>query len=617
MSGAANREGGQDTEALDASAFGRYRLLRQLGRGGMAEVYLAETDGPLSPRRQVAIKRLLPAYATSKRYVQMLLDEAHIAGRIQHPNVVSLLDFGQVGAAHFLALEFVDGFDLASILRRVRAERRDLPLTLALHVSRCVARGLHAAHTLTDAAGRPMRVVHRDVSPHNVLVSRTGEVKLIDFGVAKAETNLTTTRTGIIKGKLQYMSPEQAQARPVDCRADVFSLGMTLYKMLVGHLPFSGSNEFQIYDEILRKRATPPSHHRADVTERVDALVLRALQKAADDRFQSADEMARVIDRALAELAPDFGSDEVAAFLADDLPGETSSPADANDDFRPVDEGSGAFAAATAWDAARIERLTRMEDPQGMVATVRAPIDPPPGTAATVIDEEPPGTLILAAPASGGNEGRSATDARPDVVAAVREPGTDAGDAGLAWWRPTRPGWAVLGMLGFLTAVLLALRFGGPEPTVEHVVVRRAGPNLGAVAAPATGPAAATVIAPVTLPAPPPAAAAETLPSAPEPARASASPSLPPDEALRPEVPGPAPPTATPPALRAYLTISTLPWAWVYLDGAKLNRHTPLVSHPVKPGRHRLRLETGDGRSHATEITLKPGQRLTISHAFD
>ncbi len=590
-------------DAQEPADFGRYRLLRALGRGGMAEVHLAETIGPATLRRHVAIKRLLPAFASSKRYVQMLLDEAHIAGGIRHPNVVRLIDFGQVGSTHYIALEFVQGVDLAFVLRTLRAQGRDLPVPVALHVARCVARGLHAAHTLADAEGRPMRVVHRDVSPHNVLLSDAGEVKLIDFGVAKAETNLTTTRTGIIKGKLQYMSPEQAQARPVDCRSDVFSLGMTLYKMLVGHLPFSGSNEFQIYDEILRKRATPPSHLRADVTERVDALVLRALQKSADDRFQSADEMARVIDRALAEIAPTFGDAEVAAFLASERPSTDAAPPEENDDFRERPEPSGAFAAATSWDAARIARLTRMEEQDGLVPTVRAVVAEPRATVSTVLDDEPSGTLILEAPAADAESPPERPDSRSPAPGGPDVGRPDDGAPVTPRW-----GWAVLGLLGFLTAILIALQFGGAEADVEWVVVRRS--------APATAPSlpvsadAQAVAAPSALPTTAPEAVPAVESSAPQPIVESA-PASPPTDAP------PAPPTAASAPPRAYLTVSTLPWAWVYLDGTRLSRHTPLVSVPVKPGRHRLRLETGDGRTHSAEVMLKPGQRMTISHAFE
>jgi serine/threonine protein kinase len=625
-------------DALEPAEFGRYRLLRLLGKGGMAEVHLAETVGPQSLRRRVAIKRLLPAFATSRRYVQMLLDEAHIVGGIHHPNVAQLLDYGQVGPTHYIALEFVQGVDLACVLRTLRARGFDLPVPVALHVGRCVARGLHAAHTLVDAEGRPMRVVHRDVSPHNVLLSQAGEVKLIDFGVAKAETNLTTTRTGIIKGKLQYMSPEQAQARPVDRRADVFSLGMTLYKMLVGHLPFSGSNEFEIYDEILRKRATPPSHLRSDVPERVDALVLRALQKSADDRFQTAEEMARVIDRALTELAPAFDAPDVARFLAQDVPTERPASAEENDDFRRVAETSGAFAAATSWDAARIERLTRMDEQDGLVPTVRAAVGGPAGTVATVLDEEPPGTLILQPSSTAtmtsrgarpGEAGEAPPQTEPSSPAGGGETSTPsspvAGDSVLdaPLFRSSRFGWAVLGLLGFLSAILMALQFGGPEPDVEQVVVRRvvtapsdSPPPLTEAPRQPSGPSTPPVAAlpPADVPAPAaPSVAASPIADVPAAPSVAASPPA--------DVPAPAAPSvAAIPAVapaRAYLTVSTLPWAWVYLDGTKLARHTPLVSVPVKPGRHRLRLETGDGRSHGTEIMLRPGQRLTISHAFE
>lgn len=588
-------------ETNKQAEFGRYRLIRPLGRGGMAEVHLAESVGPMNFRKQVAIKRLLPQYAQNKRYVQMLMDEAHIAGSINHPNVVQVIDLGQVEGVHYIAMEYVNGVDLACVLQTLRMQHEALPLAVALHIARCVGRGLHAAHTLVDADRLPMRVVHRDVSPHNVLLSTDGEVKLIDFGVAKAETNLTMTRSGVIKGKLQYMSPEQARAETVDCRADVFSLGMTLYKMLVGRLPFSGTNEFQIYDEILRKKAAPPSLHRPEIPERVDALVLRALRKLADERFQTADEMARVIDRALAAFDPGYGSPELAAWLADALPQEQRfSPPD-DDDFRSLDAATPTPVPATSFDDARIERLTRIEEGEALMPTVRAVIDGRSrerraGTGAAAA--EPPPTVQLAAVTTLSAEvpqattetepGHTTTRAveRPEAVADVPTP-PPAAPGTRRWF------WAMLGVIGALAvtlAVLVAQESGDESPRLARVA--------SPVATPQTVPSSPTTAPPPMTSPPPP----TTSPPPPPTTAPSVAPSVAPRVA---EVP-----------TKAWLTVSTLPWAWVHVDGQRLARHTPVVNHSVKPGRHQVRLVAGDGREHSVEVNLRPGQRLTVSHAF-
>lgn len=592
-------------ETNKQAEFGRYRLIRPLGRGGMAEVHLAESVGPMNFRKQVAIKRLLPQYAQNKRYVQMLMDEAHIAGSINHPNVVQVIDLGQVEGVHYIAMEFVHGVDLACVLQTLRMQQRPLPLAVALHIARCVGRGLHAAHTLVDADGLPMRVVHRDVSPHNVLLSMDGEVKLIDFGVAKAETNLTMTRSGVIKGKLQYMSPEQARAEPVDCRADVFSLGMTLYKMLVGRLPFSGTNEFQIYDEILRKKAAPPSLHRPDVPERVDALVLRALRKLADERFQTADEMARVIDRALAALEPGYGAPELAAWLAHDLPQDQRFSPPEDDDFRSMDAPTPAPITSVSFDDARIERLTRIEEGEALMPTVRAAIDGRSrerraGTGP--VHDEPPATMQLSLVPTVSAEVPQTTAETEATAGATRtverrEPPVDPSPSGPTTTR--RSFWVMLGVIVALAVTLAVLVAQESGDAARPAVVR-----LAPTAAPGPPPPQREVPSPpslvsVTSPPTQPSVAATPIPSTAPAPRSAAS----------------APRVAEAPT-KAWLTVSTLPWAWVHVDGQRLARHTPVVNYPVKPGRHQVRLVSGDGREHSVEINLKAGQRLTVSHAF-
>ncbi|MCA9537980.1 MAG: protein kinase [Myxococcales bacterium] len=299
--------------------FGRYRLVRRLGQGGMAEVYLGETSGPGGFRKRVAIKRLLPHFASNDRFVTMLQDEARIAAAIRHPHVAEVIDFGSVDGQHFIVMEYVDGVDLATVLRGYRLKSMLLPLSAALYIARAVAEGLHAAHQLRDSDGRPQEVIHRDVSPHNILLSYEGAVKLIDFGVAKAANNSTKTRSGVIKGKLQYMSPEQAQAQALDARADIFSLGMTLYKMLTGRLPFTGQNEYQVYDQILRKKPVPPRQIVTDLPPRVDAIVLKSLRKNRNRRFQAAHEMADLLDIALGEIDPEYGARELGELISAEM----------------------------------------------------------------------------------------------------------------------------------------------------------------------------------------------------------------------------------------------------------------------------------------------------------
>ncbi len=553
---------GPDDEAIE---FGRYRLLRLLGRGGMAEVHLAESVGPLSFRKRVAVKRLLPIYAHNKRYVQMLMDEARIAGAIQHPNVVQVIEFGQVDRQPYLAMEFIDGVDLASLLRAVRESGGRMPLNLALHVARCIADGLHAAHVIVDSDGAPMRVVHRDVSPHNVLLAYDGEVKLIDFGVAKASTNLTQTRSGIIKGKLQYMSPEQAQALPVDPRADVFSLGLTLYKMLTGRLPFRGANEFQIYDQILRKRPTPPSRSRSDVAEEVDALVLKALSKEPEGRFETAWSFARALEQALLALGDRPSTGRLAAWVEAAMPREFPREV-VEDDFTVGD---------APLEVDENERATRVET-----------VHPETAHDVALDDQE-----RVEAPAP-----EPEPEPEPVSVPSVQTSQLE----GLR--PPTRRHWAVA--LGVLLAAGVA-GFG---------LTRSLRNERTGMEGPAT---VALVVAPTASPSAPPNPATRSDVPAPESDRPQAPVSPLPASSAAPAstARSSTPPRAVAPT-RAWLTVTSLPWAWVYVDGTRLARHTPVVGTPLKPGKRRVKLETADGRKHEFDVVLRPGQRLTLSHAF-
>jgi hypothetical protein len=441
-----------------------------------------------------------------------------------------------------------------------------------------------------------MHVVHRDVSPHNVLLGYDGEVKLIDFGVAKASTNLTQTRSGIIKGKLQYMSPEQAQALPVDPRADVFSLGLTLYKMLTGRLPFRGANEFQIYDQILRKRPTPPSRSRSDVDEGIDALVLKALSKEPEGRFESAWAFARSLEQALLARGDRPSTGRLAAWVETALPREHLRDA-VEDDFTVGDAPfeSESPPADPEWSVEVQERATRIETVHAATAHD--------AVVETTQRSEGLGTQAVADEVEEGDEAvrapvpsRVLTAPEPTSVPSVQTSQLE----GLR--PPTGRHWAVA------MGVLLAAGVAGFGLTRS---LRSERPGRVTPASVALG-----VVAPISAPpAPPPPA---TPSRAPEPA--SDRPPVPGTSGPPSVAPTSTAPTSTAPRVvapaRAWLTVTSLPWAWVYVDGTRLARHTPLVGTPVKPGKRRVKLETADGRKHEVAVQLRPGQRLTISHAF-
>jgi serine/threonine protein kinase len=272
-----------------ASSFGRYQLLRKIGRGGMAEVFLARVGGG-DLAKLLAVKRLLPAYSRNNRLVRRLADEARLTVWLTHPNIVQVFDFGRVGESYFIAMEYVDGCDLRSlIIPPGDRPPNQLPLEVALEMGYRILDALRFAHTCTDAVGKPLGIIHRDVSPHNVLISRDGHPKLADFGIARAVSADRHTEPGAVLGKFSYMAPEQARGEEYDHRVDIYAAGATLYQMLTGAKPFP---ERTLEDAVKNELPPPPSALRPSIGAALDGLVLRALAPRPDDRFASASLMA-------------------------------------------------------------------------------------------------------------------------------------------------------------------------------------------------------------------------------------------------------------------------------------------------------------------------------------
>jgi serine/threonine protein kinase len=268
---------------------GRYTLLRSLGAGGMAELFLARADGIEGFAKLVALKRILSHKATNERFVRMLLNEARLVAGLDHPNIAQVYDIGRDQGEYFFAMEYVHGQDLVRVLRR--AAGRKLHLENALHVAIGVCAGLHCAHMARDPTGRPLDIVHRDVSPSNVLVSYQGAVKLVDFGVAKATTLVSETREGVIKGKYGYMSPEQCLGDPLDRRSDVFAVGILLWEMTAGRRLYAFKGELASLQRIVYRDAPRPSLHDPAYPAQLEHIVMRALARDPKQRYQSAEQL--------------------------------------------------------------------------------------------------------------------------------------------------------------------------------------------------------------------------------------------------------------------------------------------------------------------------------------
>jgi serine/threonine-protein kinase len=284
--------------ASDVRIVGRYALCDEIAHGGMATVHVGRLVGTAGFARTVAIKRLHPQYAKDPDFVSMLVDEARLAARIHHPNVVATLDVVAEDGELFLVMEYIGGESLAR-LERLSAERRQpIPLGHVASIVAGVLHGLHAAHEARGEDGEPLNIVHRDVSPQNVLVGVDGVARVLDFGVAKAAVRIQTTRDGQLKGKLAYMAPEQLRGEV--CQAtDVYAAGVILWEGLAGRRLFAGENEGLVVTKIMKGGVEPPSAHRPEVSSELDSITLRALHRDPGQRFASARAMARALEDAV------------------------------------------------------------------------------------------------------------------------------------------------------------------------------------------------------------------------------------------------------------------------------------------------------------------------------
>lgn len=269
---------------------GRYELVRKIATGGMAELFLARFSGPGGFEKRCAVKRILPQYASDAEFLRMFLNEARVAAMFDHPNIVQIFDHGtdENTGQHFIAMELVNGLDLRQLLRLAREQGLDVPPELAAYMMAQALDGLAYAHEFRDPAGVPLNVVHRDVSPQNILVSYDGSLKLVDFGIVKVNAQEGHTQTGLLKGKVAYMSPEQAAGEPIDGRADVFAIGVCLYELITGVKPFRGTTEIMTLKAILDQEPQPLTHFVPECPVGIEAAIDRALRKAPSQRFASA-----------------------------------------------------------------------------------------------------------------------------------------------------------------------------------------------------------------------------------------------------------------------------------------------------------------------------------------
>jgi serine/threonine protein kinase len=292
-------------------SFGRYLLLQRVSVGGMAEVFKALPENATRVDQIIAIKRILPNIAEDHEFIGMFVDEARLVGQLTHPNICRIYELGRVGADHYIAMQFLWGRDLLKVMNRYKRAGLLVPEPMAVLVAAHACAALHYAHTKCDSTGAPLNIIHRDVSPQNIIVGYGGQSKLIDFGVARAATQSQKTQAGILKGKFGYMSPEMIRGLPVDHRSDVFAMGICLHEALSGSRLFYGETDFATLELVRDARVVPPSAKVPTIHPQLDAIVMRALARDADRRYQSAQELEQSLHAFLNENYPGYGEAQV------------------------------------------------------------------------------------------------------------------------------------------------------------------------------------------------------------------------------------------------------------------------------------------------------------------
>src|SRR5262245_45454581 len=313
--GAAFRAGSPDAARPAGDIAQRYRVIETLESGGMAEVFRAESTGLQGFRKQVAIKRVLPHLGRKSKFISMFLDEARLSAQLSHSNCVQVFDIGVGDDAYFIVMEFVEGANLKSIATSMRNQGRTFPIPAATYIAHEICKGLSYAHELTDRSGVSLHLVHRDVSPPNVLVTKYGEVKIVDFGLAKASSQLEQSEPGIIKGKFSYLSPEAALGQEVDRRADIFAVGVILWELLASRRLFTGDTDVQILHKVQAAKVPPISQINRNVPPELERIVHRALARDLTERYPSARELGQDLSRFMFGFAQPVSGYDIATIV--------------------------------------------------------------------------------------------------------------------------------------------------------------------------------------------------------------------------------------------------------------------------------------------------------------
>jgi hypothetical protein len=302
-----------DLDRMDGSKIGPYRLRERIAQGGMAELYMADYVRRDGFKRAMAVKRVLPHLAENQDFINMFIREARLAALLQHPNIVQIFDFGKLQNAYFIAMEYIDGMNLGQIMASLRS---GLPVNMAMFIAIKISLGLDYSHKRRDdESGKPLGIVHRDISPQNILVSYQGEVKISDFGISKANTEPSLTQAGVIKGKLSYLSPEQAMGQPVDHQSDVYAMGLVLYEILTARRVYQFDTDIEAIRTIPEMVIDPINQVRSDIPEGLNRIIMKCLEKDKQSRYGDARELHDDLIRLKAELQIPYDASDLSTFM--------------------------------------------------------------------------------------------------------------------------------------------------------------------------------------------------------------------------------------------------------------------------------------------------------------
>jgi eukaryotic-like serine/threonine-protein kinase len=591
------------------TAFGKYQLFATLGRGGMADVFLAVARGPMGFNKLVVVKRLRSTPAEEASFLNMFLDEARLAARLNHPNVVHTYEVGEHDGQYFIAMEYLEGQSLHGVMRGIAQAGQIVPPSFYARIVADALAGLHHSHELKDYDGTPVNIIHRDVSPHNVFVTYDGQVKLVDFGIAKAALSRTQTEVGVLKGKVAYMAPEQALGTTIDRRADLFAMGIVFWELLTGQRLMAAESAAVTFHRLLNRPVPRVSEARPDIDPKLDDIVARALEKDPTKRYETAQEMREAIEAWMTSSGTPVRQEDVGVRIGGLFAATRADVRRQIQEHMAVLERASNTAELAALNAQAIRsRLSASGSLPAIDAGMGASAS---GSSSGVVKMPPGGAVQVIAAAAAAELPAPAPQPRKKRSSALT----------LAF--------VLVGLLVVAAASMQIWRWTAAKNATAPVA--NAAGSVGAVgadtAAPSGAPPSAGLAAAATVPSgtpqtlPPSGSVSAVSTSAPATAAGQkkpawlAGPSVPPTTTPRstPTTPGGPTATADPDTSAAtgpgFLTLDTVPWTRVSEGGRSLGT-TPILGVPLSPGPHNLQLENpGEGIKTSLSVNIKSGER--------